>query len=118
MTIVTQNHFVASKSWWLGVSKIKFSQNYHDYFQIHTAGPSLIDIMMQISKTAKSVTWSNHVKQKLNIKLPENVNEMPDIVRLTPNGAIFLVNNNNVEHKFTVIIYCSGYQHSFRLTAK
>jgi dimethylaniline monooxygenase (N-oxide forming) len=67
--------------------------------------------MLQASKTATSVTWSNHVKQKLNLTLPRNVNEKPDIARLTPNGAIFV--NDNVEHEFTVILYCTGYQHSF-----
>lgn len=52
------------------------------------------------------------MKQKLNIKPPDNVVVKPDIARLTSNGAIF-VDNNETEYKYPIILYCTGYKHSF-----
>lgn len=74
------------------------------------AGPSAIDIMKEVAKTAKNVFWSHHLKQKLNLKLPANVVEKPDIERLATSGAHFV---DGTFEDCTVILYCTGYSHSF-----
>lgn len=55
------------------------------------------------------------MKYELNIKLPNNVVVKPDIARFTPNGAIFVDDSNSdgQEYKYTAIVYCTGYKHSF-----
>jgi hypothetical protein len=73
------------------------------------AGPSGIDLVQSIAKVAKSVKWSTHAKT-MNIKLPENVSMKSDVKQLTTSGAIF---TDDTMDEVDVIIYCTGYIHSF-----
>lgn len=74
------------------------------------SGPSGIDLVQEIAKTAKNVAWSTRAQKKLNIKLPSNVVEKPDVSELTPDGAIF---TDESDDKFSIILHCTGHSHSF-----
>jgi dimethylaniline monooxygenase (N-oxide forming) len=74
------------------------------------AGPSGIDIVQAIAKTARHVIWSTHLQQQLSIALPDNVKMRPDIAALSPRGAIFV---DGSEDKFSILLHCTGYSHSF-----
>lgn len=52
------------------------------------------------------------MRQKLNIELPDNVVVKPDIAQLSPDGAFF-IDDHETEHKYSIILYCTGYKHSF-----
>lgn len=52
--------------------------------------PSGIYIMRKITKSDEKVLWSNQLKHKMNIALPVNVVERPDVARLTHNKAVFV----------------------------
>lgn len=74
---------------------------------IISAGPSGIYIMRKITKSDEKVLWSNQLKHKMNIALPVNVVERPDVARLTHNEAVFV--DDIAQQSF----YCTGYKHSF-----
>ncbi|KAG5680245.1 hypothetical protein PVAND_009767 [Polypedilum vanderplanki] len=74
------------------------------------SGPTGIDVVQAISKTAHSVIWSTHLKQQLNITLADNVIMKPDIAELCSNRAIFV---DGSYENFTILLQCTGYKHSF-----
>lgn len=55
-----------------------------------------------------NVFWSHHLKQKLNLKLPTNVVEKPDIARLATRLHV-----DGTFENCTMILYCTGYSHLF-----
>lgn len=58
-----------------------------------------------------AVTWSHHLKDEPDIKrFGENVNQKPDILKLTKDGAVFI---DETFAQFSIIVYCTGYQHKF-----
>ncbi|XP_055626823.1 senecionine N-oxygenase-like [Toxorhynchites rutilus septentrionalis] len=74
------------------------------------AGPSGMDIALEVSKKASSVTISHHTKEPFKTTFPSNLGGKPDVQELTETGALFV--DGSREH-FTVILYCTGYRYSF-----
>lgn len=77
-------------------------------------GPSGIDLTVEIGKVAQRVVWSNHVVEsigmKVNLNLPVNALEKPDVLELTETGARFV---DGSTEEFTTIIYATGYDYKF-----
>ncbi|KAL1397376.1 hypothetical protein pipiens_009806 [Culex pipiens pipiens] len=74
------------------------------------AGPSGMDLALEISKHATRVTMSHHTKEPFKTIFPANLTQKPDVQELTPTGARFA---DGSEEPFTVILYCTGYRYSF-----
>lgn len=77
------------------------------------AGPSGIDIAVEVGKVASYVGWSNHLKavgMDLQISLPGAVKQVPDVVQLTETGAWF---SDGSFEEFSVIFYATGYSYNF-----
>ncbi|XP_075165418.1 flavin-containing monooxygenase 2 isoform X2 [Haematobia irritans] len=74
------------------------------------AGPSGMDITNQISKTAKRVYLSHHLKESPSTDFMGCVTQKPDVKRFTKDGAIFM---DDSEETFSYVIFCTGYQYSF-----
>nr|XP_019537917.2 senecionine N-oxygenase-like [Aedes albopictus] len=79
------------------------------------AGPSGMDLALEISKTALHVTLSHHTKEPFKTVFPANLIQKPDIAELTQNGALF---EDGSQEYFTVILYCTGYRYSFPFLSK
>lgn len=74
------------------------------------AGPSGTDLANEISKTAKNVTWSHHLKATPRIVFSDNVDQKPDVSYLTEDGAIF---TDGSFKSYSVVFYCTGYKYKF-----
>lgn len=74
------------------------------------AGPSGVDLANEISKTAERVTLSHHLKEPPRTEFQANVDQKPDVLRLTAEGAIFADGSSQT---YSVIFYCTGYKYSF-----
>lgn len=74
------------------------------------AGPSGTDCSIEMSKEARHVTWSHHLKQPSATRFNGDVIQKPDIAEITKLGATFV---DGSYHDFSVIIYCTGYMYSF-----
>jgi thioredoxin reductase len=74
------------------------------------AGPSGVDLAHEISRTAKRVTLSHHLKEPPRTQFADNVNQKPDVVRLTEDGVVFA---DGSSQSYTVIFFCTGYQYKF-----
>ncbi|CRK98799.1 CLUMA_CG011966, isoform A, partial [Clunio marinus] len=72
---------------------------------------SAIDIILQTSNHAKHVTWSNHLKDKLNTNsYNDRIVHKPDVLELKEKGAIFI---DGSYQEFSSIIYATGYNYGF-----
>lgn len=74
------------------------------------SGPSGMDLTNEISKTAKRVTLSHHLKQEIKSDFSDNVDQKPDIQEITESGVIF---NDGEIVEYSLIVYCTGYQYTF-----
>jgi dimethylaniline monooxygenase (N-oxide forming) len=74
------------------------------------AGPSGIDLANEISKVAQQVTLSHHLREPPKTVFRHNVDQKPDVARITADGAIF---NDGSSQNFSIIFYCTGYQYTF-----
>lgn len=74
------------------------------------AGPSGVDLANEISKVALRVTLSHHLKEPPKTVFSHNVEQRPDVTRITADGAIF--SDGSVEN-FSIIFYCTGYKYFF-----
>ncbi|XP_059486507.1 senecionine N-oxygenase-like [Neocloeon triangulifer] len=74
------------------------------------AGPSGLDIALEVSKEAKTVTLSHHMKTP-EINFHGNVNQAPDIECFMYEKIIKFVNGSLQE--FDSVIFCTGYRNSF-----
>ncbi|XP_062563495.1 senecionine N-oxygenase-like [Armigeres subalbatus] len=74
------------------------------------AGPSGMDLALEISKKAFHVTLSHHTKESFKTVFPSNLIQKPDVSELTSVGAVF---QDGTSESFTVILYCTGYRYSF-----
>lgn len=74
------------------------------------AGPSGMDMAHEISKVAEMVTLSHHLKEPPKTKFNSNVNQKPDVVRMTENGVAFA---DGTEEDYTVVFFCTGYKYTF-----
>ncbi|XP_058833424.1 senecionine N-oxygenase-like [Topomyia yanbarensis] len=74
------------------------------------AGPSGMDLALEISKKALHVSLSHHSKDPINTIFPKNFRQKPDVQELTSTGALYV---DGTSENFTVILYCTGYRYSF-----
>uniref|UniRef100_A0A182R8W7 Flavin-containing monooxygenase n=1 Tax=Anopheles funestus TaxID=62324 RepID=A0A182R8W7_ANOFN len=73
------------------------------------AGPSGMDIALELAKTARRVTISHHM-DRLTFPFPSNLSQQTDVSLLTETGAKF---TNGEEESFDVVLYCTGFRYSF-----
>ena len=76
---------------------------------IQGAGPSAIDIVLELSKTCTTVWFSHH--GQMDSTIPLNIIEQPDISHVNENGD-FVFENNEIA-KVDVFIPCTGYSYDF-----
>lgn len=74
------------------------------------AGPSGVDLANEISKVAMRVTLSHHLKEPPKTKFLPNVDQKPDVTRLTSVGVEF---TDGTSQNYSIIFYCTGYKYSF-----
>ncbi|XP_011497965.1 PREDICTED: flavin-containing monooxygenase FMO GS-OX4-like [Ceratosolen solmsi marchali] len=74
------------------------------------AGPSGMDLALEISKKAKRVILSHHLKETILTKFPNNVVQKKDVVELKDNSAVF---QDGTSEEADIIFYCTGYEYSF-----
>ncbi|XP_053674884.1 senecionine N-oxygenase-like [Anopheles nili] len=73
------------------------------------AGPSGMDIALELTKKARRVTISHHM-ELLTFAFPSNLNQQTDVSLFTENGAKF---TNGHEESYDVILYCTGFRYNF-----
>lgn len=74
------------------------------------AGPSGMDLALEISSYAKRVILSHHLKETILTKFPDNVIQKPDVVELTEHNAVF---RDGTHETVDIMFYCTGYKYSF-----
>ncbi|XP_076668717.1 senecionine N-oxygenase-like [Andrena cerasifolii] len=74
------------------------------------AGPSGMDLALDISKKAKRVILSHHLKDPIGTVFPGNVVQKPDVQELTEHGVLF---KDGASETVDIIFYCTGYKYSF-----
>lgn len=74
-----------------------------------------MDLAYEVSKVAKRVTLSHHLKTPPKTLFPENVTQKPDISYLTKTGAYF---EDESYEEFSVILYCTGTKKHFLILSK
>ncbi|XP_065353054.1 senecionine N-oxygenase [Cloeon dipterum] len=74
------------------------------------AGPSGMDLALEIAHCAKQVVLSHHNPEPIKTVFPSNVIQTPDIVKMD-GKKIFFRDGNSTE--VDVIFYCTGYCYSF-----
>lgn len=72
-------------------------------------GPSGIDLIYLISKTAKRVYFSHHTHNYTQT-IPSNVCRVGKVKELTETGVIF---EDGTRHDVDAIVYCTGYKTTF-----
>ena len=76
------------------------------------AGPSGLDIALQVASVAKSVVISHHVvKREIKGDYPKNVTKKPEVHRIKNDKEVEFVDGSCCS--FDSIIYCTGYKYSF-----
>ncbi|CAG9821332.1 unnamed protein product [Phaedon cochleariae] len=75
------------------------------------AGPSGLDITLQLSKVASEVVFSHHSPEARNTCFPSNVQQRPDIKQVVSENSIEFVDGTCC--CFDAIILCTGYKYSF-----
>lgn len=73
------------------------------------AGPSGMDIALEITNVTQKVILSHHLKE-LKSTFPENLIQKPDVVKLDGNKAIFA--DGSVD-EVDVVFLCTGYLYNF-----
>ncbi|XP_029156619.1 senecionine N-oxygenase-like [Nylanderia fulva] len=79
------------------------------------AGPSGMDLALEISKNANRVILSHHLTDPILTVFPENVVQKADVVQLTEHEAVFA---DDTKEKIDVVFYCTGYKYSFPFLAE
>ncbi|XP_054267477.1 uncharacterized protein LOC128989586 isoform X2 [Macrosteles quadrilineatus] len=74
------------------------------------AGPSGLDIALEITAVAKQVILSHHLKDEILTKFPDNLVQKPDIQSVSGSCVTF-VDGSQVQAD--VLFYCTGYRYSF-----
>lgn len=74
------------------------------------AGPSGMDLALEISRKARHVTLSHHTKESFKTIFPSNLIQKPDVSELTRTGVVY---KDGTQEEFTVILYCTGYRYNF-----
>ncbi|XP_006005513.1 senecionine N-oxygenase-like [Latimeria chalumnae] len=76
---------------------------------LNGAGPSGVDISLELSRIAKVVILSHSLKP-LSCPLPDNVIQAPDVECFSQSGVIF---QDGTEHPADTFMFCTGYNYSF-----
>uniref|UniRef100_A0A0C9QK99 Flavin-containing monooxygenase n=1 Tax=Fopius arisanus TaxID=64838 RepID=A0A0C9QK99_9HYME len=79
------------------------------------AGPSGMDLALEISKKARNVILSHHNKDPIRTIFPENVIQLPDIKKMLENEVEFV---DNTRREVDVILYCTGYKYNFSFLSR
>ncbi|KAL0841599.1 hypothetical protein ABMA28_015258 [Loxostege sticticalis] len=74
------------------------------------AGPSGMDIALEITSVTDLVILSHHLKEKPQTVFPENLVQKPDVLRLEGKKALF---QDGSEYEVDVVFLCTGYQYNF-----
>lgn len=75
------------------------------------AGPSGLDIALQLSSAANYVVLSHHTKEAVNTQYPKNVIKKPDVIRVRDAEGVEFVDGSCMH--FDAILFCTGYRYSF-----
>ncbi|KAG5891245.1 hypothetical protein JTB14_004359 [Gonioctena quinquepunctata] len=75
------------------------------------AGPSGLDLTLQVSKVAQHVAFSHHSPEAAKTPYPSNVQQKPDIKRIISSDEIEFVDGSCC--RFDAILLCTGYRYSF-----
>lgn len=77
------------------------------------AGPSGMDIALELTSVSKKVILSHHLKEHPRTVFPENLEQKPDVERLDGHKAYF---NDGSEDEIDVVFLCTGeYHYYFRI---
>ncbi|XP_014476792.1 PREDICTED: senecionine N-oxygenase-like [Dinoponera quadriceps] len=79
------------------------------------AGPSGMDLALEISKCANRVILSHHLKENIFTVFPKNIVQKSDVVELTEREAVFA---DGTKEQVDVVFYCTGYKYSFPFLAE
>ncbi|XP_013171973.1 PREDICTED: senecionine N-oxygenase [Papilio xuthus] len=74
------------------------------------AGPSGMDIALEVTGVAQRVLLSHHLTEKPRSVFPENMLQKPDVVQLDGNTAVF---KDGTEEEVDVVFLCTGYLYNF-----
>lgn len=69
------------------------------------AGPSGMDIALEITYVAKKVFLSHHLKEKPRSVFPDNLTQKPDIQELNGDKAIFV---DGTAEEIDTVFFCTG----------
>lgn len=75
------------------------------------AGPSGLDLTLQISKVAEHVVLSHHSTEANKTAYPDNVSKKPDVRRILSFNKVEFIDGTCC--CFDVIVLCTGYRYSF-----
>ncbi|CAG9863786.1 unnamed protein product [Phyllotreta striolata] len=75
------------------------------------AGPSGLDLTLQVSRFAKKVYFSHHSERASATTFPPNVEHMPDVKRIIGDKTVEFV--NGCRRDIDVILLCTGYRYNF-----
>lgn len=74
------------------------------------AGPSGMDLTLEISSVAKQVSMSHHLAEEINTCFPPNVRQKPDVKHVEGNTVVF---EDGSRQETDILFYCTGYLYSF-----
>nr|XP_012151606.1 PREDICTED: senecionine N-oxygenase-like isoform X2 [Megachile rotundata] len=74
------------------------------------AGPSGMDLALDISGYAKRVFLSHHSRDPIGTVFPSNVTQKPDVRELTEQNVVF---KDGTSEPVDIVFYCTGYKYSF-----
>ncbi|XP_035433179.1 senecionine N-oxygenase isoform X1 [Spodoptera frugiperda] len=74
------------------------------------AGPSGMDIALELTDVSKKVILSHHLKEQPRTEFPDNLQQKPDVERLEGNKVYFL---DGSEDEVDVVFLCTGYMYNF-----
>ncbi|XP_032518605.1 senecionine N-oxygenase-like isoform X2 [Danaus plexippus] len=74
------------------------------------AGPSGLDIALEITSVCSKVILSHHIKDQLKSTFPSNLEQKPDVVRIEGNAAVF---QDGTTEQIDVVFLCTGYLYNF-----
>ncbi|XP_072931635.1 senecionine N-oxygenase isoform X2 [Epargyreus clarus] len=74
------------------------------------AGPSGMDIALEITSVTPRVVLSHHLKEQPKTVFPDNLVQKPDVVRLDGSTAVF---QDGSQEEVDVVFLCTGYLYNF-----
>lgn len=74
------------------------------------AGPSGMDIALEITSVTQKVVLSHHLKEQPKSVFPDNLVQKPDVVKLDGHTAVF---KDGSEEDIDVVFLCTGYLYNF-----